>query len=477
MPLLPILVAIPLILALVCLVIPNISVMRKLCAFGHWAQIAVAAWVTWPVLTGVQQVIQFTPDLSVDRLSAAFILLTTLVTAASVTQADCFFDGETAKGEVHEPSNVRILYASINALLVAMTCVYICDNLGFMWISVEASTLSSAPMALFTRTKNALEATWKYVMVCSVGIAFALLGTVFIFASSQHGAIPQGSLNMPELLQNAHNLSYPLLRLGFIFCILGYGTKAGIFPLHSWLPDAHSQAPAPGSAIFSGAMLNCALFAIFRTAEIVVAAGHGAFASGMLMSMGSISVLAASLLLIRQHSLKRLWAYSSIENVGLMMVAIGLNSGALFFLQALNHSLAKVALFLLSGNIAQAAGSAKLHDLRGIIGGSPIWGILLALSALAVAGTPPFGAFLSEIAILSASTDRHHWIFAVILVVSIAVAFVAVCAHVGAILFGKPKEKFEAFQPLRASVVPAVLVACSFLLGIVVNPGLLGGLK
>jgi hydrogenase-4 component F len=322
-----------------------------------------------------------------------------------------------------------------------------------------------------------LEATWKYVMVCSVGIAFALLGTVFVFASSQHGAIPGGSLDMPDLLHNAHNLSYPLLRLGFIFCILGYGTKAGIFPLHSWLPDAHSQAPAPGSAIFSGAMLNCALYAIFRISEIVVASGHAAFASGMLMTMGCISVLAASLLLIRQQSLKRLWAYSSIENVGLMMVAIGLGSGGLFFLQALNHSLAKVALFLLSGNIAQAAGTAKLNDLRGIISGTPIWGILLALATLAVAGTPPFGAFLSEIAILTASTDKQHWIFAVILVISIAVAFVAVCAHVGSILFGKPKDQFDAFQPLRASIVPAVLVACSLLLGIMVNPSMLGGLK
>jgi hydrogenase-4 component F len=474
---LPLLIAIPLTMALLSLVIPRVGILRPLVAAAHWVQLVVVIWFTWPLLTDAVQLIRFTPDLAVDKLAAAFIVLTTLATAASVTQADCFFQGEEARGEVAEPQHVRMLYASINALLLAMTCVFLCDNLGFMWISVEASTLSSAPIALYARTKNALEATWKYLIVCSVGIAFALLGTVFVFASSQHGAITGGSLNISELLVNAKDLSYPLLRLGFIFCILGYGTKAGIFPLHSWLPDAYSQAPPPGAAVFSGALLNCALFAIFRVSQIVIGSGHAGFSSGMLMTMGTISVLAASLLLVRQNSLKRLWAYSSIENVGLMLVAIGLGSGTLFFFQALNHSIAKVALFLLTGNISQAAGTARLNDLRGILGSSPMWGVLLALSTFAVAGTPPFGSFLSEIAILAESSDGHHWVIALTLVLSIAVAFVAMCAHVGAILFGAPKEKFDAFKPMQASVVPAMLVACSLILGVAMNQSLIRGLQ
>ena len=351
-----------------------------------------------------------------------------------------------------------------------MCSVFLCNNLGFLWISIEATTLCSAPLVYFDRTKNALEATWKYLIICSVGIGLALLGTVFIFASSQHGALADGSLNFSELLDRAKELNYSLLRLGFIFCLLGFGTKAGIFPLHSWLPDAHSEAPAPASAMLSGSLLNCALFGIWRVSSVVVASGHQVYITKLVIFMGAMTVVAASLFLIRQHSFKRLWAYSSIENVGIMLIAIGLGSAPLFFLQALNHSLAKVALFLLAGNIVQASGAKRLHQLHGLMKSSPIWGCLLTLATFAVTGMPPFGAFVSEISILTQSADLGSWGVVWSVVIALGVALVAVSTHVGRILFGGPKPNFQLFQPVRASLLPGLLMLGSLFLGIMARP-------
>jgi hydrogenase-4 component F len=308
------------------------------------------------------------------------------------------------------------------------------------------------------------------LIICSVGIAFALLGTIFVFAASQHGATAEGSLNISALVSAAPKLNYALLRLGFIFCFLGYGTKAGVFPLHNWLPDAHSEAPAPASAILSGSLLNCSLFGIYQISQIVIASQHRSLTYDLIGVMGGATVLAAGLLLIRQHSFKRLWAYSSIENVGIMLVAIALGSGSLFFLQALNHSLAKVGLFLITGSITQAAGSKRLNNLHGIIKSSPLWGLLLALGTFAVTGAPPFGAFVSEMAILTSTAQPSSWPIAVMLLAGIAIAFLAVCMHVGKILAGNPRPDFKAFATIRASFMPSILVAGSLALGLFLAP-------
>jgi hydrogenase-4 component F len=272
-------------------------------------------------------------------------------------------------------------------------------------------------------------------------------------------------------------LNYPLLRLGFIFILLGFGTKAGIFPLHSWLPDAHSEAPAPASAMLSGALLNCALYGIWRVAKIMIASGHEVYIAELAIVMGAITIVAAALFLIRQHSFKRMWAYSSVENVGIMLVAIGLGSQALFFMQALNHSLVKVALFLLSGNIVQACGAKRLHQLHGIMKSSPLWGCLLTLATFAVMGMPPFGSFISEMLILSRSATDGRWACCIALLVGLGLAFLAVATHVGRILFGGPKPNFSPYQPVRASLVPGMLIILSLLLGVVATPQIWTSLK
>ncbi len=274
-------------------------------------------------------------ELFLTRLDAAFVMLTAGVAACALTHGYFFYERELAVAEPPPTSaHIRLNYACAMLFVLAMCSVYLCKNLGYLWVCIESTTLLSAPLVYFGRTKHALEATWKYLIICSVGISFALLGTLFIFASSQHGAVVGGgTLEIARLVDVARDLDPKLLRFGFIFCLLGYGTKAGMFPLHSWLPDAHSEAPAPSSALLSGALLNCGLYALWRIGEIVnSSAAH--FETGICLWAGTITVMAASLFLIRQFALKRLLAYSSIENVGMMLVAIGLNSGPLFFFQA-----------------------------------------------------------------------------------------------------------------------------------------------
>jgi hydrogenase-4 component F len=457
-------IALPAVLAVLSYFIKSTGVTRKLVPAVLWVQLGVVTFLLLPVLRGEVPVMSFAAGLLVDKLGAHFMLLTSFVVACCTTHADYFFTVHE-KTEPIPPHHLRIFYACVNIFLMAMTMVFVCDSLGYLWIAIEATTLSSAPLVYFERNKNALEATWKYLIVCSVGIAFALLGTVFIFAASQRGmAVP--SLNFSDLVAHATALNFPLLQLGFIFCLLGYGTKAGIFPLHSWLPDAHSEAPAPASAMLSGSLLNCALFGIWKTSSLLLAAQPHSHTYHLVAMIGTVTVVAASLLLMRQHNFKRLWAYSSIENVGLMLFAIGFGSGALFFLQALNHSLAKVSLFLLTGNIVQAAGTKKLSKLHGVMEDSPLWAGLLALSAFAVAGAPPFGAFVAEMSMLTLSFADERVYLAFFMLIALAISFIAICAHVGGVIFGASKQSFKAWRPNRASIIPAMLVLCTLFLGL-----------
>lgn len=359
-----------------------------------------------------------------------------------------------------------------------MIFVFMCDNIAYLWISIEATTLASTMLVYHNRTKHAIEATWKYVIICSVGIAFALLGTILIFASSQYGATQEGSLSLRELMTQRETLHFPLLRLGYIFCLLGYGTKAGVFPSHSWLPDAHSEAPAPASAMLSGSLLNCALFAIFRLTMVVANSDHSSNVHMTLpLAMGALTSAVAALLLVRQTGLKRLWAYSSIENVGLMLVAIGLGSGSLFFLQALNHSVAKVGLFLLSGNFIQMCQSKKLQDMKGLMESAPGPTLLLILCALNVTGTPPFGAFVSEVLILVRAADSGLWWVAAIITAALALAFVSVFVHVAKIAAGSPRPNVVSVMPFRSVFVPLVLTLCALIAGLTSVPALLVALR
>jgi hydrogenase-4 component F len=460
---------IPLALVFLIWLIKPLRIMTALATVMFFAQLALVGYLLSPLLLNHTGMMILVEGISIDRMGAMFALLTQVVVAAAVAHARVFFKQELT-GSSEDQQQVRLFYTCSTLFLMAMTSVFFCDNLGWLWISIEATTLCSAPLVFFHKNKHALEAAWKYLIICSVGIAFALFGTILIFASSQYGASPAGTLSFHDLIHNASQLQYSLLRLGFLFCLLGYGTKAGVFPLHSWLPDAHSEAPAPASAMLSGGLLNCALFAIWRVSQIVIASGHAPLVRNTAIDGGVLTVCIASIFLIRQHGIKRLFAYSSIENVGLMLTAIGLGSGPLFFILALNHSLAKVALFLLSGNIIQAVGTKSLSDIKGLLAINPYWAALMMLATFAVTGAPPFGAFAAEWQLLMRTSDSHLWLATIIILISLALSFLAVCMHVGKMICGAPVKSILTVPAIASSLAPAILVIAALICGITTLP-------
>lgn len=435
------------------------------------AELALAAAALGPVVAAGVTLADPSAGCCGDATAAWFQLLTVLVAAAALSQAPGFFDRELAGPHPPTARDIRQWYGFAALFVVSMLVVCCADDLGLLWISIEATTLLSAPLVYYHRSRTALEATWKYLIICSVGIAFAFFGTAVLFAASQQsGALPQGSLSVTALRDHAGQLPVGLLRLGFVFTLLGYGTKAGLFPIHTWLPDAHSEAPAPGSALLSGALLNCALVGLLRTSSVLFAAGQARFVQVTLLPLAVATVVAAALMLLRQRDLKRLLAYSSMENVGLMATAIALGQGGAFALQALNHSLVKVALFLLAGNLLQTYGSKSLADMRGLLRHRPAAAVLLAVAVLAVAGTPPFGSFLAEWQILAAAADGGHWATAVWLCGGLAVAFIALAMPLAQIAWGDPPDGLREPSPRPPLAIPAVLVTVSLLLGVAMTP-------
>ena len=428
-------------------------------------QLGVVICWCWP---SILHPVPVMTDFGVDGISAAFLIITTLVAAGALIQAAFLLPAEDDAA----PGQLRQFYVLAGLFVLAMYGVLLAQNLGYLWIAMEATTLMSAPLVFYHRSRRSLEATWKYLLLCSVGIAFALFGTVLVVAA-QHTLGHHGMLALGELKAHAAQLDPRLLRMGFIFCVLGYGTKAGLFPLHNWLPDAHSEAPAPASALLSGALLNCALVAIWRMTQVMNAAGQGDLVRQLLVPAGAITVLAASLMLLRQHDLKRLWAYSSVEHVGLLTLAIGIGSTNIFVLHALNHSLIKVALFLLAGAIIHLYGTKSLRKLGGLLHAAPVWGILLIAATFGIAGSPPFGTFISEWLLLRDAFVGGVWPAAVVVIIGLTVTFVALSMQLSRVVFGQAPLSMRIIPAISAralAVVPFILLFIALITGLAIAP-------
>jgi len=428
-------------------------------------QLPVAVWICLPAFSG--QIISY-GGFAIDGMGAAFTIITTLVAAASMFQAALVLPEERLKGHKITDRRFCFFYTLSGAFILAMYAVPLARHIGYLWIAVEATTLMSAPLINYHHSRDSLEATWKYLLLCSVGIAFALFGTVLIFAA-QHTSVHSASMMLNELMLRAKDMDPRLLRLGFVFCLLGYGTKAGIFPLHNWLPDAHSEAPSPASAMLSGALLNCVLVAIWRLSQLLSAAGQTELVRHLLVPAGAITVIAASLILVRQRDLKRMLAYSSVEHVGLLTLAIGIGSGQLFILHAFNHSIVKVALFLMAGGILHIYGTKDLRKLGGLLKTSPAWGIVLMAAGFAIVGSPPFGTFISEWLLLRNTFAAGEITAAIALIVGLTITFIAITSHIGRVVFGH--ERKIAQSPIRLWVyAPVLLLTISLIAGVAVSP-------
>ncbi|MBW2659496.1 MAG: hydrogenase 4 subunit F, partial [Deltaproteobacteria bacterium] len=324
--------------------------------------------------------------LFVDSLSVYHILVMLLIYLLSTLYSLVYLQEEITHGDFGL-KQIKI-YASLWCeSLAAMTLVLISNNLAIMWVGMETTTLVTAFLISIHVTSVSLEAMWKYLLICSVGVAFAFMGTLLAAASAQGLHIPaENTLLWTELLYAAPHLNVHLLKFAFIFVLVGFGTKAGLAPMHNWLPDAHSQAPAPVSAIFSGFMLNAALYCIIRYIPIVeTATGHTGWVSHLLLIFGTISILVASAFILMQHDLKRLLAYHSIEHLGIIVLGLGLGGIGVFaaLFHILNHSICKTLSFFAAGRLGQFIGTHDMRKMAGIRKISPIWSIGIFGSLLA----------------------------------------------------------------------------------------------
>jgi hydrogenase-4 component F len=348
----------------------------------------------------------------------------------------------------------NIFIGSLLLFLSTMTMVTLSDHIMVMWIAIEATTLTSAPLIFTHRTATALEATWKYVLICSVGIAMALLGSVLITLAMEVGHV-RGTVSFSVLTQAARQLDPAWLKAGFVFIFVGYGTKMGLAPMHTWLPDAHSEAPSPASALLSGVLLNCAYLGIFKTNKIMVAAGLGDFSGTILMVFGLMSILAAATFIIKQTEYKRMLAYSSIENMGIIAFGTGIGGigayGAILCL--IHHSLIKSSLFLTSGNIHSGYHSWFIDKIGRLPKRMPKTFVAFFAGFAGIAGFPPFGMFIGELLIIVGAFQTGHYIMAAIFILSLCFIFAGFSNQIIKMSFGDVPEELDQTISEKASLV------------------------
>src|SRR5487761_2432578 len=353
-------------------------------------------------------------------------------------------------------SSPRWFYALVFLFLFTMISVCLSANLGLLWIMMEGTTLASALLVGFYNTEGAVEAGWKYLMVCTVGIAFALFGTIVLYlAAVKAGVNSAAALDWVSLLDAVPRMGLDphLVKLAFLFVIVGYGTKIGFVPMHSWLPDAHAEAPTPISALLSAVLLNCAMYALMRYDAIVSRAVGPVFPHTLLLIFGLMSMVVAGLLILVQRNLERLLAYSSIEHMGIIAIGLGLGGplglfGAL--LHTFNHAVAKSLLFFSAGNIRHNLNTLRVDSIHGISRCMPQASAALVVGGLAIVGLPPFSLFVSEFAILSEAFAQSHYVVAILILIMLSVVFGGFAYHLLRLLCGEPNR-----APAHGKLIPS----------------------
>jgi hydrogenase-4 component F len=332
----------------------------------------------------------------------------------------------------------RIFCVCLMTFLGVASLVAWSHHLGLLWVAIEATTLVTAPLIFFNRTQRSIEATWKYMLVGSVGIALALLGTFFLAYAALHAGL-ETSLVLNDLLSHAPQLSKPWLHAAFVLLLVGYGTKMGLAPMHTWKPDAYGEAPGVVGAILAGGVTSCAFLALLRTYHVCCAAGEFAFVSRLLLLMGVLSMAVAGLFMVGQRDFKRMLAYSSVEHMGILVLGLGLGAPALFgtLLHVLTNGLTKGVLFLSAGNIHRAYGSKSTEQVSGAMRRLPLSGTLFLVGFLAITGSPPFGPFISEFAILNGAFGAGHPLIGGVFLFLLLVVFIGMGATVLKVVQGR----------------------------------------
>lgn len=364
----------------------------------------------------------------------------------------------------------RIFVSCLLLFLSAMSLAAVARHLGLLWVAVEATTVASAPLIYYNRNRLSIEATWKYLILCSVGIALAMLGILFVaYAALAGGA--HVSLQFDDILHGAANYSRPWLRAGFVFLLVGFGTKAGFAPLHTWKPDAYGEAPGLVGALLAGGLTSVAFLALLRTLQIMDAAGDGAMAREAFLAMGLISLGFAAVFVIRQPDFKRLLAYSSVEHMGILAIGVAVGGVATFgaMLHLMNNALTKGVLFLAAGNIHRRFASKRVGEVQGAITLVPVSASLFLLGFLAITGSPPFAPFISEFTILRGIFTGGYYLTGGLFLFFLAVIFIGMGSTVLSVVFGTPLERkgdTNYRETIMTTGTPLVLLLIILLLGL-----------
>lgn len=415
-------------------------------------------------------VFSWTPYFLVDALGAIVMMLVAIIGFAASWYSIGYLKAEVAKGIIGF-RRVRQYFALLHLFLMAMFLAIITTNPVLMWIAIEATTLSTAFLISFYNKPSAMEAAWKYLIINSVGLLLGFLGTllfVYPVLSASHG----GVVDWHAVAASVADFSPVLAKIAFVFVLIGYGTKVGLVPMHTWLPDAHSKAPVPISSLLSGVLLNVAFLAIVRFKSVTDAVVGSDFSQGLLIFFGLASIVVASFIIFGQKNYKRLLAYSSIEHMGIIALGFGFGGAAVFaaLLHMVYHSLAKSILFLCSGSIFLKYSSTKIANIGGMIVVLPVTAILFIMGFLAITGVPPFGTFLTEFSIMAAGIKDHAIVVAVALF-SLALAFFGFLQYVVSMVFSETPHGIAKGEAGMWVVVPVVFLVCILVFLSVVVPG------
>jgi hydrogenase-4 component F len=471
------LLLIPAIAAVLSLIIRNNLFRRMIliiAAVSHTI-ITLAAWKieTKPLLSGW---------LAMDEPGLLFLTITSVLFSACSFYAFWYLAAESGKRQKDFEEGVfftnapdAIFCACLLAFLTMMTLVTVSQHFGLMWVAMEATTLASAPLIYFHRHHRSLEATWKYLLICSVGIALALIGNFFMVIAASVPESNEKAMILSNLIEQGNLLNIPWLKAAFLFFLVGYGTKMGLAPMHTWLPDAHSEAPSVVSALLSGSLLNCAFLGILRSVQVCQAAGQGQFCRDLLVLFGLLSIGWAAIFILGQSDYKRMLAYSSIEHIGILALGVGIGAGATFgaMLHAVNHSLTKAMLFLAAGNILAVYKTKTTQKVGGVMSVMPVTGVLWIAGFFAITGVPPFGIFLSEFTIVKSMIEQGRIGIAIAFLAMLALIFIGMSIAFINMAYGKKSDSLEVgsrLEPVIAVLPPIALGVLTLMLGLYIPP-------
>lgn len=438
-----ILLALPLAMALLCLMVTDRRLLGAISIVGLATIVLTTVLIARQVFAGSNVV--WGQFIFIDALSSLILCLVAIIGFMVALYSLGYLAHDIQEGQLSE-RRLKYYYFSLYIFVFTMFLVLVSANLGIMWVAVEGTTLATALLVGFYNKRNSLEAAWKYIIICTVGIIFALFGTILLHYAAVSVTGESGSLDWQTLRRVARQLDPKLLKLAFIFVLVGYGTKAGLAPMHTWLPDAHSQAPSPISAMLSGVLLNCAFYGIIRFHLIITEALGPQFSSNLILFFGVLSIAVALPFILVQHDIKRLLAYSSVEHMGIIAAAVGLGSKlALYgaFLHMINHALTKSSLFFIVGNVCQHYRTKRIIRIKGLVKTMPITGPALVIGGLAIAGSPPFSIFMSEFIIISSGFAQGRNVVSSLILILITLIFTGVIYATSNMALGTPPSRVK----------------------------------